>query len=70
MRRNRLAWDDATDARMRRILGTPYLQVTRKRGMSFWIPLYFVGRRPLREALVELVPLGNPVRECLIRQSQ
>lgn len=62
---NRLSWTDVTGARVRRFLGLPYLQVRRKRGIPYWIPMFLVGRRPLREALVDAAPVGNPVRECL-----
>jgi hypothetical protein len=65
---NRLTWGDAVRARLRTFAGLPYLYVERHRGMSWWIPLYFVGRRDVRQALAEGAPDGNPIRQCLVAQ--
>ena len=65
---NRMTWGDAVCARLRRFAGLPYLYVERRRGLSWWIPLFFVGGRDLRRALAEGAPDGNPIRQCLVAQ--
>jgi hypothetical protein len=62
---NRMRWNEARRARLKTLVGLEYVQVERVRGMSWWIPLYFVGSRDLRAALIEHSPAGNPIRECL-----
>jgi hypothetical protein len=62
---NRMRWNDAVSARPRRVLGLRYVHVQRSRGMSWWVPLYFIGGRDLREALVDYAPESNPISLCL-----
>ena len=59
-------WEDFTSARVRRILILPYLHLTRRTGMSWWVPLYFVGPEPIRAALLRYAPEDNPVRQALL----
>jgi hypothetical protein len=62
---NSAMWDDITAARPRRVLFLPYLHLTRRRGMSWWVPLYFVGPEPVAAALARYAPEGHPVRDAL-----
>jgi hypothetical protein len=62
---NRLAWSEVTAARLRSFGGLPYLFVNRRRGSSWWIPLYYSGPVDLREALLQHAPEGHPVRRAL-----
>jgi hypothetical protein len=61
----RIRWDDVVGARERSLLGAPYLQVQRRKGVPISLPLYYVGERPLRDVLRERAPDGNPIRTCL-----
>ncbi len=62
---NRLVWSDIRSARTRRVLFLPYLVLQRKRGMQWWVPLYFTGPVDLREALRQAVPPEHPIRTAL-----
>jgi len=60
-----IAWDDVVEARECKILMVPHLRLRRRKGMPIWLPLYYVGARPLRDALRDQAPGGNPIRTCL-----
>jgi hypothetical protein len=60
-----LPWTDVVSAQRRGILGIRYLQVRRRTGSHLWIPLYFVGKSDLVEALLSRVPPGNPIHQSL-----
>jgi hypothetical protein len=62
---NHASWDDVTSARTRRVLFLPYLYLTRRRGMAWWVPLYFVGPEPVAAALLRYSPEGHAVRIAL-----
>ena len=62
----KLHFSDVARAERRRMLGFDYVAVLRKGGaFRWWIPLDYVSTRPLRTALADAVPAGNPVREAL-----
>lgn len=62
---NRTRWEEITSARRRRFLFLPYLHLARRKGMSWWVPLYFIGSEPISAALLRCAPEGHPVREAL-----
>ena len=62
---NRCSWSEFTSAELRTVLGLCYLRAKRKAGLTWWIPLYFVGNRDVRNALRESAPEGNVIRRCL-----
>jgi hypothetical protein len=62
---NRLEWSQVESAEFRKVFGLPYIFIKRTRGLSWWLPLYFRGRRTMREALEEKAPASNPVRKVL-----
>ena len=57
-----LPWTDVVAVRHQRIFGIPHFRVKRRRGFSWSIPLYFVGDRDLRDAIIDAAPPGNPFR--------
>lgn len=59
-----LPWDDVRDATFRRILGQSYIQVRRRHGWPWWIPLYFVGDGDLRSTIVSAAPDGHVIRRA------
>ena len=60
-RLNRLTWPEIESARVRRVVGLPYLHIRRRHGMSWWLPLYFRGDRDIRLALSERAPEAHPI---------
>ncbi|HEU4881097.1 MAG TPA: hypothetical protein VFT45_02595 [Longimicrobium sp.] len=62
---NHALWEDITSARAQRFLFLPYLYLTRRKGMAWWVPLYFVGPGRVAEALLRYSPEGHPVRYAL-----
>jgi hypothetical protein len=57
-----LPWTQVREARYRKVFGFPYFLVKRRRGFSWWIPLYFVGDCDLGQAIIRAAPPGNPFR--------
>lgn len=57
-----LPWTDVSAVRYLRVFGFPYFHVRRRRGFSWWIPLYFIGDRDLGQALIHAAPADNPFR--------
>jgi hypothetical protein len=62
---NHALWEEITSARARRFLVLRYLYLTRRKGMAWWVPLYFVGPEPISAALLRYSPQGHPVRYAL-----
>jgi len=62
---NRLRWEDVKSARRVRFLGLPYMLIKRHKGFTWWLPLYYEGKRNIRETLRSVVPNGNPLRESI-----
>ena len=60
---NSLVWSDITNAKKVKFLGLPYILITRRKGMRWWLPLYFLGERPIEDSLKDKSPIGNPIRE-------
>jgi hypothetical protein len=61
-----LPWSDVTRVMYRKIFGLPYFQVRRRRGFSWWIPLYYVGDRELAQAILHAAPPDHPFRSVPI----
>lgn len=57
-----LPWSDVSEVRYWKLLGLPYFRVKRRRGLSWWIPLYFVGDCDLGQLIIRAAPPGNPFR--------
>lgn len=62
---NRLRWEEVKSARKVRLLGLPYVLIKRHTGFTWWLPLYYEGKRDIREALRSVVPSGNPLKESI-----
>ena len=65
-----LPWTDVSAVAHRNLFGLPHFRVKRRRGLSWWIPLYFVGDRDLGHALIEAAPPGNPFRAVSMTTSR
>ena len=63
---NRLKWHEITSAKRTSFLGLPYILLKRKKGFTWWLPLYFVGDANLQATLLNVVPNGNPLKNSLI----
>jgi hypothetical protein len=61
----RVKWEDVTGARKIRVLGLPHVLINRRKGNSWWLPLYFRGAGGIEESIVRKVPEGNPIREAV-----
>jgi len=62
---NRLKWNDVRSARRVKFLGVSHILIKRHKGFSWWLPLYFTGYRNITDALLEVVPQDNPLREVI-----
>jgi hypothetical protein len=58
----KLPWSRVASARRTSFFGLPYILVARQRGFSWWLPLYFLGDRPIETAIAEWAPDGNPLK--------
>ena len=58
---NKLAWSDVTEAFPFTFLGLSLVRIKRAKGSTWSIPLYFIGERPIKEALLKNVPQHNPL---------
>ena len=62
---NRLKWDEIISARQTKFFWLPYILIKRKKGLQWWLPLYFKGGRSIKSAILEKSPQDNPIREAL-----
>ncbi len=60
---NRLKWEDIKSVRRISLLGLPYILIKRHKGFSWWLPLYYEGKRNIEVALRSNAPVGNPLRD-------
>jgi hypothetical protein len=60
-----IRWGDVVAARERKVLKVSHLYLERRKGMPIWLPLYYRGRRPIRDVLRDYAPEGHPIRICL-----
>jgi hypothetical protein len=58
---NMLYWENIESVVEKPFLGLPYLLIRRKKGFSWWLPLYFTGERPVHTAFEEWAPKDNPL---------
>jgi hypothetical protein len=63
-----LPWTDIVAVRHQSIFGIPHFRVKRRRGLSWSIPLYFVGDCDLGDAIIQAAPPGNPFRSVSMPQ--
>lgn len=64
---NKLSWSDVAEARFYTLFGLRCIRVKRIKGMSWSLPLYFVGPEKVEEALLRNAPEGNPLNEVAHR---
>ena len=62
---NMLRWDDVDSASVRNLVGLRYLLVKRRKGVNYWIPLYFKGDIRIEDAIRENAPTDNPLVSCI-----
>lgn len=60
---NKLDWSDVSSAKTVHFLGLPHIRVGRKKGLPFWIPLYFQGQRPIGYALAACAPEASALNQ-------
>ena len=65
----RVHWNDVVGSSERSFLGSPYLHLRRRSGVSIWLPLFYVGQRHIRDVLREYAPEGHPIRTGLTTRS-
>ena len=56
---NNLVWSDVVDANTTKSFGIKTIHIKRKKGMSWSLPLYFVGNNTIKEALLQYAPKDN-----------
>ena len=66
---NVMKWNEVVSAKRMNAFGLKYLQVTRRKGMKWSIPLYLRGHPPIEVALKEKCPAGNPIHQLLLPNS-
>ncbi|MEQ9547260.1 MAG: hypothetical protein RIK85_14735 [Marinobacter sp.] len=54
--RNKLEWSEISSLKRTRFLGLPYLKVQRRKGMGWWVPLYYVGKTSFEKTLTSYLP--------------
>ena len=60
---NKLVWSDIVETYKYNFFGLPYIRIKRKKGMHWWLPLYFIGENTIKEALLKYVPQNNSLHE-------
>jgi hypothetical protein len=60
-----LQWVDVIEARRRSAFGLPHLFITRRRGIHWWVPLYYRGPVDLEDAIRRSAPEDNPIARAL-----
>ena len=66
---NKLVWSDITDAKQTSFVGLPYILIKRKKGMKWWLPLYFKGNLTVINALINNAPKENPIYEAATKNT-
>tara|TARA_R110002049_G_C9077209_1_gene555337 strand:+ start:54 stop:455 length:402 start_codon:yes stop_codon:yes gene_type:complete len=59
---NKLEWHNIKSVKSKSVFGLPYLLITRKSGLNWWLPLYLSGSRSMLVALAEWAPENNPLK--------
>jgi hypothetical protein len=60
---NKLIWSDISSTKCVNFLGLPYLRISRKKGIPFWLPLYFEGPKPIDEVLLAYTPAAIDLKQ-------
>lgn len=60
-----MEWGEVIGAKLGNIIGLRYLILTRKKGMDWWLPLYFKGEKSIQSTLIDLAPSNSPIRLAL-----
>lgn len=66
---NKLVWSDITEAKLTSFVGLPYILIKRKKGMKWWLPLYFKGNLTVEDALISNAPKENPIYEAATKNT-
>jgi len=66
---NKLVWSDITEAKLTSFVGLPYILIKRKKGMKWWLPLYFKGNLTVKDALINNAPKENPIYEAATKNT-
>ena len=66
---NKLVWSDITEAKLTSFVGLPYILIKRKKGMKWWLPLYFKGNLTVKDALINSAPKENPIYEAATKNT-
>ena len=53
---NKLVWSEVKSINKTKFMLLPYLKVQRQAGMSWWVPLYYVGNSSIEQALNICLP--------------
>jgi len=53
---NKLEWSEISSLKRKRFLGLPYLKVQRRKGVGWWVPLYYVGKTDFEKTLISYLP--------------
>ncbi len=61
----RLAWSDVSRVTLIRILGLPHLRIEKTTGQVYRLPLYYVGKASIYDALLVHAPKGIGLIEAL-----
>jgi len=58
-RANKLVWNDVVYACITKFLGIKSIKIKRRKGLTWYLPLYMVGEIPIREAIINHAPENN-----------
>jgi hypothetical protein len=56
---NKLKWSEVVEAKKYKIFGIDHIRIKRRKGMPYSLPLYFIGKTTLVEALLNYAPKDN-----------
>ena len=59
----KVEWSNIKSVEKTRFFYIPHLIIKRRKGMQFWVPLYYIGETSIKEALLKSVPENNPLHE-------
>jgi hypothetical protein len=63
---NKLRWEDITEARKSKFLWFDTIYIKRKKGVAWSLPLYLVGQKTMKDALLSHAPKDNPIYKVAI----
>ncbi len=56
---NKVAWDDVLDAYVTKFLGIKSIKIKRRKGLTWYLPLYMVGKTTIGESIINYAPKNN-----------